>query len=189
MYAFLEQQAKSAGHVLLNLPILRDDFQHVGGFGFGVGSLLMPVKLDTASRLPSVSRIISERLKEMTDQGWDENFERLLGKNPRRHARFAALRARGLSAPILSVSWKGAQWQLGGDDRIRDVACFGASPVVHISGHIDRNGLSLSVTSSQSAATRERLLRGIVARLNGGPVTRVLTFDDDAFGRVRIAGV
>ena len=73
-------QGVSSGRVLLNLPILRDDMDRVGGFGFGMGSMLMPVKLNHGANLPSVARYIFKRLKEMTDQGWDENFERFIGQ-------------------------------------------------------------------------------------------------------------
>ena len=121
-----------------------------------------------------MARYIFKRLKQMTDQGWDENFERFLGTSSRRHLRFAALSARGMSAPIINVSWKGPNWQVGAMDGIRDLACFAVSPVAHISGHIDRNGLSVSITSRQSASAREGLLLRIVDQLGCGPIERTL---------------
>lgn len=172
-----EQQGLADGRVLLNVPILRDDLERVGGFGFGVGSLMMPVKVDASESLPSLARSIGPRLKQMTDHGWDGNFERFLGNYPKRHARFAGLRASGQSAPIVSVSWKGLDWRLGGEDGIRDVACFAVSPVVHISAHVDRNGLSLSVASSQPPTVREDFLRRVNDRLAGGTVKHVYAFD------------
>jgi hypothetical protein len=175
--AICQQQRTPAGRVLLNLPIRRDNLQRFEGFGFGVGSLLLPVNLDPAESLSTTACRIFARFKTMIDQGWHENFERLLGRAPARHLRFAALDARGRSAPIVNVSWKGAHWRLGADDAIRDVACFAVSPVVHVSGHIDRNGLSVSITSNQSTAARKDLLRRIVAGIGGGPVERVLMFD------------
>ena len=77
---------------------------------------------------------------------------------------------------MISVSWKGADWRLGGQDGIRDVTCFAASPIAHVSGHIDQNGLSLSLTSNQSTAARVDLLQRIADVLGCGP-PRVLTFD------------
>lgn len=183
--AFCEQQGVSSGRVLLNLPNLRDNLNRVGGFGFGVGSLLIPVKIAEGASLISVGRRVAKRLKEMTSRGWDQNFDRFLGKDPARHLRFATLHARGQSAPIISISWKGADWPIGAEDGIRDLACFAASPVAHVSAHIDRNGLSLSVASRQSAAEREELLRRVADRLGGGPVDYVLGFDENSHGPVR----
>jgi hypothetical protein len=187
--AFCEQQqGMLAGRVSLNLPILRNNREQGGGFGFGIGSLLMPVTLDARAALPLVARRIFERQSVMMDEGWDENFERFLGNSSRRHLRFAGLHALGMSAPTLSVSWKGVHSELGGEDGIRDLACFAVSPVTHVSAHIDRNGLSVSLASSQSAEARENLLRRLTVRLGGGAVERVLTFDGHALATVRDAG-
>lgn len=175
--AFCDQQGVPAGRIMLNLPILRDDLARVGGFGFGVGSVLMPVKLDPNASLPTVARSVSRRLKFMIDQGWNENFERFLGRNPKRHLRFATLRTRGRSAPIVSVSWKGDQWQLGGDDGIRDLACFAVSTVAHVSGHVDRNGLSISVASIQSDSERADFLHRINDRLGNERTKCIYAFD------------
>jgi hypothetical protein len=184
--AFCQQQNGSTGRVLLNLPIQRGGLERLGGFGFRAGSLLMPVKLDRRSSLPTVARRISKRLKEMIDEGWDENFERFLGNDPKRHLRLASLHARGLSTPVLSVSWKGSHWHVGGMDGIRDVACFAVSSVAHISGHIDRNGLSVSVASTQLPDAREVLLRRLITLIGGEPGARLLSYDDaHAFETVR----
>jgi hypothetical protein len=176
--AFCQQQNGSTGRVLLNLPIHRGGVERFGGFGFSAGSLLMPVKLDSHSSLPTVAGRISKRLREMIDEGWDENFERFLGNEPKRHLRLASLHARGLSTPVLSVSWKGSHWHVGGTDGIRDVACFAVSSVAHISGHIDRNGLSVSVASTQSPDAREVLLQRVISLLGAEAGARLLTYDD-----------
>jgi hypothetical protein len=184
--AFCEQQSVSSGRVLLNLPILRSDLEKLGGFGFGAGSLLMPVKLERHASLPAMARSISRRLKQMIEQGWDQNFERFLGNDPRRHLRFAARHARRRSAPVVSVSWKGTGWRVGGENGIRDAACFAVSPAAHISGHIDRNGLSLSAASSRSGAQCEDLLRRLARRI-GTQTKRIYTFDGAAVS-VRTCG-
>ena len=183
--AYCEQQGVPSGRVMLDVPILRDHLDRVNGFGFGVGSLLMPVKVNLDAPLTSVAHLVAARLKEMINQRWDENFERFLGNNPSRHLRFAALRARGLHPPVITVSWKGAHWGWGAEDGIRDVACFAVPSAAHISSHIDRNGLSLSVTSKQPAAMREDLLRRIVARLGCGTVERILSFEGHSCRPIR----
>jgi hypothetical protein len=185
--AYCEQQGVPSGRVMLDIPILRDHLDRVNGFGFGVGSLVIPVKVNLDAPLTSVARLVAARLKEMINQRWDENFERFLGKNPSRHLRFAALRARGLHPPIITVSWKGAHWRWGAEDGIRDAACFAVPSAVHISSHIDRNGLSLSVTSKQPAAMREDLLRRIVARLDCAAIERILSFDGHSCRPIRCA--
>jgi hypothetical protein len=174
--ALCEQQGLRAGRVLLNLPILRDDAATVGGFGFGASSLMMPVKYDAAASLPARARSIATRLKNMTDQGWDTNFERFLGNSPK-YLRFQARHADGHRAQIVSVSWKGADWQLGGGDGVRDLACFAVSPAWHISAHSDRNGLSVSVASSGPAAAREDLVRRLANQLDEKAAKRIRTFD------------
>jgi hypothetical protein len=176
--AFRKQQGAPAGRVLLNLPVTRDHLEPFGGFGFGSGSLIMSIKPDVSEPLPSVARRIAARQKTMIEQGWDANFARFLSGNPKRHLRFAALHARGLSAPMITVSWKGDGWRFGGKDNIRDIACFAKSTAVHVSSHLDQNGLSVSVTSSQSAAAREDLLRRIVVELGAVATGKVLTLSD-----------
>jgi hypothetical protein len=164
--AICEQQRRELrGKVRLNLQIARDNLERFGGFGFGVGSLIMPVKVEPASNLDQLARIITERARTLANEDWDGNFERLLGRATRRHHRFATLWATGRPDPTLSVSWKGRRSTLGGADGIRDVACFGVVPTAHVSAHADRNGLSVSVTSRQSPASRDDLLRRIVERM------------------------
>ena len=90
-------------------------------------------------------------------------------------------------APVITVSWKGAHWGWGAEDGIRDAACFAVPSAAHISSHIDRNGLSLSVTSKQPAAMREDLLRRIIARLGCGTVERILSFEGHSCRPIRCA--
>jgi hypothetical protein len=175
--AFAEQERVAKGRVLLNVQLQRGSLEHIGGFGFGAGSLLMPVKINVGFVLPTLARRIFDRLNLMIDRGWNDNFERFLGQSPRRHNWLAALHAWSQPAPIVSVSWKGGDWQLGDQDRIRDVACFAVSPTAHISAHIDRAGMSLSITSRQSAGARQDLLRRLVGRLGGNNAECILTFD------------
>jgi hypothetical protein len=183
--AFCEQQQRPRGHVLVNLPLLRDGLDAFGGFGLGIGSLLMPVKVSPGASPRLLANRIARRLEVMIAQGWDENFDRFVGHEPRRHHRFAALHASGYAAPILSISWKPTNWRIGGDDGIRDVACFAVSPTAHVSAHIDRSGLSLSVTSKQTPAAREDLLRRIAAQLGVGSAERVLAFDGHSIAQAR----
>lgn len=175
--AYRDQQGVPTGRVLLNLPTIRDDHERFGGFGYGATSLIMPVKSSVDEPMPLVARRIVVRQREMIDQGWNANFERFLGNNPRRHLRFAAIRARGTSAPMITVSWKGDGWRLGDKDNVYDVACFANSTAIHVSSHLDQNGLSVSITSGQSAAARVELLRRIVAKLGADATGRVLTFN------------
>jgi hypothetical protein len=162
--AYCEQRGVSSGRVLVNLPILRDDLRHLNGFGFGIGSLLIPVHLRACDSIHMIARKIAERLKYMIDRRWDDNFDRFLSPSPDRHLRFASLHARR-AAPIITISWKGTHFDLGGQDNIRDICCFSTSPPIHISGHIDNNGLSLSLTSRQSEAKREDLLQRLMNKL------------------------
>jgi hypothetical protein len=175
--AFCEQHGTRAGRVLVNLPILRDDLQRLGGFGCGVGTMLIPVKIKPNWTLASVARCIEGRLKTMIAQGWDINFDRFLGNNPRRHLRFATACARGRATPVVSISWKGMAWQLGGEEGIHDVACFAMSPLAHVSAHLDQNGLSLSVASSHPAVQRDKLLLRIAQWLGDTATRDVRTFD------------
>jgi hypothetical protein len=164
--AFHEQQRSSRSNVMLNYPIQRNNLEAYGGFGFGAGSLLMPVRVDFP--IQQVATKLSKRMKSMINEGWDINFDRFIGSNPKRHLRLAALHARGISTPMLNISWKGSGWQVGGPDGLRDVTCFALSFMVHVSGHIDRNGMSLSVASRQSPSARDHLLRSIVDKLTEG---------------------
>ncbi len=178
--AVCQQQGITKGRVLLNVQVQRGSLEQVGGFGFAAGSMLMPVKFFTGIALPTLARTIFDRLMSMINQGWNDNFERFLGGSPQRHRRFAMLNARGRPAPIVSVSWKGRYWNLGGENTIRDAACFAVSPTLHVSGHIDQTGMSLSVTSKQSTTERQDLLRRLVLTLCGSTAERILTFDGHA---------
>jgi hypothetical protein len=162
--------ARRGGLVLLNIPILRDDLEAAGGFGFGVGSLLFPVRVGPATDVSRLSHRIGRRCQRLARQGWDLDLDRFLGDDPRRHHRFAAIRARRPADPAITVSWKGRHDGLG--ERVRHVACFAGSPALHVSAHTDEQGLSLSLTSSQSPGERTRLLADIAARLGiaDGPV-------------------
>jgi hypothetical protein len=175
--AFSEQHGTRAGRVLVNMPILRDDLQRLGGFGFGLGTMLIPVKIKPHWTLPSIARRIERRLKKMIAHGWDINFDRFLGNNPQRHLRFATACAHRRQAPVISISWKGMNWQLGGEEGIHDVACFAMSPIAHVSAHLDQNGLSLSVASSHPAVQRDKLLLRIDHWLGDGETRDVHTFD------------
>jgi hypothetical protein len=175
--AFREQQESPAGRLLLDLPDAREISENLGGFGFGTTSLIMSVKVSTNDSLPALARKIAARRRKMVTQGWAENFERFLGSKSGRHIRFAKLCARGQSAPMITVSWKGQDWCLGGNNDIRDVACFAKSTAVHVSSHLDQNGLSLSVTSTQSADARKDLLHRIVTALGANATREILTFD------------
>jgi hypothetical protein len=178
--AFREQQSAPSGRVLLHLPITRLHHERFAGFGFGSSSLIMAVKPKANEPLPFVACRIAIRQRQMIAKGWDANFERFLGTNPKRHLHFARLHARGLGAPMLTVSWKGDDWRLGGKDNIHDIACFANSTAVHISSHLDQNGLSVSVTSGQSATEREDLLRRIIVELGADVTERVMTFNGNS---------
>jgi hypothetical protein len=148
--------------VLLNIPILRDDLEAVGGFGFGVGSVMFPARVRSDAEVVGLSQEIARRVQRMRRLGWDANLDRFLGHDPRRHHRFAAIRARGRGDAAITVSWKGRH-SLG--EGVHHAACFAGSPALHVSAHADDNGLSISVTSRQSAPQRARLLEDMLARL------------------------
>jgi hypothetical protein len=171
-----EQQDRPRGKVLLNVPIVRDRLKHMGGFGFGVGSLILPVALD-ADDTGALARRISARLRAMAESGWDENLQRFLGTDPRRHIRFARIQRRRRSSPAVTVSWKGFQ-HLGAGDGLRDVACCAASSAMHISSHADRNGLSISVASRQSRAERVAFLELVAQRLECSPAGPFFDLDE-----------
>lgn len=175
--ALCEQKCAIESRVLLNIQIERSGLEHLGGFGFAAGSLLIPVKVKRDCALPSLARSIFDRLSSMINRGWDSNFDSFLGRSPRRHYWFARLHARGGSAPIVSLSWKGNRWELGRQDKIRDVACFALSSTVHISAHLDWTGMSLSVTSTHSADDRRDLLARVVRQFSGKMPDRVLAFN------------
>jgi hypothetical protein len=147
--------------VLLNIPILRDDLQAVGGFGFGVGSVMFSV-WPSGGDMAGLSQDIAGRVQRQANLGWDANLDRFLGHDPRRHHRFAAIRARGRRDPAITVSWKGRH-TLG--ERLRHAACFADTAALHISAHADECGLSISITSRQSGVQRANLLEDMLTRL------------------------
>jgi hypothetical protein len=175
--ALCEQKCVTNGKILLNIQVQQRNLEHVGGFGFAAGSLLLPVKLSSKCSLPSLARSIFSRLSSMINRGWNDNFERLLGNNPRRHRWFAWLDARGLRGAMVSVSWKDYRWEIDGHNKISDVACFALSPTLHVSGHVDQAGISLSVTSKQLANERGYLLQRLVHLLSGDSPERILMCD------------
>jgi hypothetical protein len=168
-----QERGEGVGRVSLNLLISRDARTTYGGFGFGAGSLLMPVEIERGAEMAGVGRRIFARQRAMMAQGWDEHFERFLGDDATRHRWFAALEARGASAPTVSVSWKGDHHDLGG--RVEDVACFAVSRVAHVSAHRDAGGLSISVTSRQTSDSREALLTRIADLFAGAGARRIRT--------------
>lgn len=162
--AYCEQQVGSRGGLVsLNVPIARDDHPALGGFGFGVGSLLMPVRVRPGGGA-ELSREISERTRRMSDRGFDRDLDRFLGRDPRRHRLFGAIRARSAPDPAVVVSWKGRH-ELGGGGSVSRTACFAGAPTLHVSAHADRTGLSISVGSRQSAAARGELLQSLAGHL------------------------
>ena len=175
--ALCEQKRVANGLVLLNIQVERGGLERLAGFGFAAGSLFIPVKIRRDRPLPALARSIFDRLSLMIDRGWDSNFDRFVGSSPRRHHWLAQLHARARHAPIVSVSWKGSHWELGRQDKIRDIACFALSPTLHISGHLDWTGMSLSVASRQSADNRRDLLRRIVHQACGKIPDRILDFN------------
>jgi hypothetical protein len=184
--ALREQKRVINGKVLLNIQVQRSSLEHVGGFGFAAGSLLIPLKLSSKCSLSSLARSISDRLTFMINRGWNDNFERLLGPNPQRHRWFSWLDAHGWRGAIVSLSWKDYRWEIDGHQKIQDIACFALSPTLHISGHCDWTGVSLSVTSRQAANEREDLLRRLVNYLSEDMVQRILAFDGNDIAPILI---
>jgi hypothetical protein len=121
-------------------------------------------------------------LRDAIDRGWDLNLLRFLGDNPRRHRRFARLQASPSVSRSISISWKGRIGNLGGPDGPRHVACFGTTPTLHVSGHADANGLSLSVTSAHAPDVRAALLLDIAECLGTGRMHRIFDLADLANG-------
>jgi hypothetical protein len=167
--AFAETREQPNGEVLLNVPIQRSALAQTSGFGFGVGSLRFPVRLDAGGTMELLADRIMRRMKTLGEAGWDRNLERLLSRNPSRHRRFAAIEAKRPPDPNLTVSWKGLHDRIGADNGPKDVACFAAAPTLHVSAHADANGLSVSVTSRQSEQDRRRLLERIAEHLGCAP--------------------
>lgn len=163
--SFCEQQIGSRGGLVsLNVPVARDDLDDLGGFGFGVGSLILPVRVRGGDDSAELGLSISQQIRQLAAEGFDRNLDRFLGRSPLRHRVFGAIRARSRPDPAVVVSWKGRQ-EIGGADGIRRLACFAGSPTLHVSAHADRNGFSISVASRQSAGARAELLESMAQRL------------------------
>jgi ubiquinone biosynthesis protein COQ4 len=163
--AFADQQGKPAGYIMLNMQIARDELARTNGFGFGSGSLRLPVRLGEYPNMAVLADAIGRRVQQLANRGWDRNLERLLGPNPARHARFARIEAGRSTNPNITISWKGHHADLGAGGGPRDVACFAAAPTLHVSAHTDAGGFSLSVTSRQGVAERSALLLRIARQL------------------------
>ena len=163
--AFADQQGNPAGAIMLNVQIARDDLARTNGFGFGAGSLRLPVRLGEYPNIAVLASAIGQRVQQLANRGWDRNLEQLLGANPARHAHFARLEAGRSTNPNITISWKGHHADLGANGSPRDVACFAAAPTLHVSAHTDGGGFSLSVTSRQSVAERSALLLRIARQL------------------------
>ena len=153
------------GRVCVDLPVANGDMRAFGGFGFAASSFLIPVMVDARSQIADLAKRISTRIRSMKTSGWSGNLDRLIGRDPRRHLRFAKIDAGSSKGQRLTVSWKGVQSTMGGEDGMRDIACFAGCRGVHVSAHADANGLSISVTTPQAAQRREDLLRAIVRQL------------------------
>jgi hypothetical protein len=151
--------------VLLNIPISRSDAEGVQGFGFGVGSLLLGQDISRSADTESLARLLATRIGRLAASGWDGGLEWFLGSNPRRHRKFARIRAHSPADPTIDVSWKGFDRQLGGARGALDVACFAAAPTAHVSAHADLGGLSVSFTAPRSQAVREAFLATLAKRL------------------------
>jgi len=171
--AFLEQQGRPQDQIFLNVPILRSALAETNGFGFGVGSLRFPVRVGDHPGMDALARHITRHIRTLDETGWDRNLERLLGRRPERHRRFAGVEAKRPPDPNITVSWKGVHGSLGAGQGPADIACFAAAPTLHVSAHADARGLSLSVTSRQTGVDRRLLLERIAAQLGCAPGYRV----------------
>ena len=160
----------------LEVPVARRDLRAFNGFGFGVGALLLPTVVRRGDPVDSLANQIAGRLRSAIEKGWDMRLERFLGRDPRRHARFAAHHLRHPGQGPLTVSWKGsALWK--GDRVLGDVACFSASTNLHVSAHGDGRGLSLSATGAFEPDRTRRLLIGILDQLKTSPTGPIHAVD------------
>ena len=165
------QAERQTGRVCVDLPVAHGDLRAFGGFGFAASSFLIPVTVDADSQIADLAKRVSTRIRSMKASGWSRNLDRLIGREPRRHLRFATIDARTAKGQRLTVSWKSVQPAMGGEDGMRDVACFAVCRGVHVSAHADANGLSISLTTPQDAQRRDDLLRAIVRQLGVQPDT------------------
>jgi hypothetical protein len=151
--------------VSLNIPISRSQSDAFEGFGFGVGSVIFGQDVDSSMDTETLAKTLAVRIDRQAKWGWDGGLEWFLGPDPRRHLRFARIRARQRPDPAINVSWKGFHRALGGPGGALDLACFGAAPMAHVSAHADIGGLSVSLTAPRSPAIREAFLRALAKRL------------------------
>ncbi|MFC6792274.1 hypothetical protein ACFQE0_23505 [Methylobacterium komagatae] len=174
-----------ASPVLLNLQVLRSRLEALNGFGFGAGSIMMPVRVTETDDPYAMARTISARARRLADEDWDGNLNRLIGRDPRRHHAMAWLKRRETCDPALTVSWKSRPASLGGHSGVRDVACFAASRGTHVSAHLDDDGLSISLTSRLSETARANALTALLRSLHVQAEVRCLHAGeplDDAAG-------
>lgn len=154
---------------LINLQVLRSRLPDLNGFGFGAGSLMVPVGLKPFPEVAALAAHISRKARKMVDEDWDGNLNRLLGQNAAHHRRMAQMRTGRSSTPTLTVSWKARPSPLGVGDGLRDIACFSSTPGAHVSAHRDGNGLSLSLTDRQTRAERGATLARLLGHLGVAP--------------------
>lgn len=154
---------------LINLQVLRSRLPDLNGFGFGAGSLMLPVSLKPVPDVATLAVRISRKARKMVDEDWDRNLNRLLGRNAAHHRRMAQMRTGRSSTPTLTVSWKARPSPLGIGDGVRDIACFSLTPGAHVSAHRDGNGLSLSLTDRHTRAERSATLALLLGHLGVAP--------------------
>lgn len=151
--------------IALNIPIARADLAEVGGFGFGVGSLLLRETLAGGDTLQPLALRLRGKIRRRADTGWDLGLERFLGEDPRRHRRFAAIRRAAPPDPTLNISWKGLVKDGERPTRAQDLVCFAAAPTAHLSAHADADGFSLSLTAPRTPDLRAAFLEEVCGRL------------------------
>jgi hypothetical protein len=166
--------------VSLNIPISRSNSEAFAGFGFGIGSLLFGQDIPAAVDTETLARTLADRIARQARGGWDSGLAWFLGSNPRRHRRFADIRAHGRPDPAINVSWKGFHRALGGAGGARDVTCFGAAPTGHVSAHADQGGLSVSFTAPRSQSVRDAFLAALARHLGIAGALSLRTYADNA---------
>ncbi|MCJ2024019.1 hypothetical protein [Methylobacterium sp. J-067] len=161
-------RAPFAHPVLLNLQVMRSRLAAFNGFGFGAGSVMLPVHVGAGDEPTSTARSIATRARRLVDEDWDGNLNKMIGQSPVRHRLMARLKSRQSCDPTLTVSWKPRPVSFGREGSVQDVACFASSSGTHVSAHLDQNGLSLSLTNWQAETARvamfDDLLRGLGVR-------------------------
>lgn len=171
-------RAPFARPVLLNLQVMRSRLAALNGFGFGAGSVMLPVHVGAGDEPSSTARSIATRARRLVDEDWDGNLNRLIGQSPLRYRLMAQLKSRQSCNPTLTVSWKPRPVSFGQAGSVQDVACFAASSGTHVSAHLDRNGLSLSLTSGQAETDRVAMFDDLLHGLGVRSSARYLHFAD-----------